>query len=249
MDVEYEREEGLARIYLNRPHRLNAMVPGLVEGLCRALDQAVEDGVRVAVLAGRGRAFCSGHDLKEEGEAFDDETVRRMVERTQDVTRKVRAAPFPVIAAVHGYALGGGCEFALCSDLVIAARNAVFGFPEVSVGLSVTGGISHILPLAVGLARAKQMVFMGEYFSAEQALAWGLVNLVVEPEQLDHEAGRFAKKLMEQPPHAMAVAKRLFDRGPQVDLETALELEVEGVFATRGSIEAKAAADRFRSRA
>jgi 2-(1,2-epoxy-1,2-dihydrophenyl)acetyl-CoA isomerase len=114
-------------------------VPELTAGLAAALARAGQDGARVVVLAGRGRAFCSGHDLKE---PVPPETVlqtRRRVDGIQDVTRAIRRFPGPVVAAVHGYALGAGCEFALGCDLVVAAEDAQFGFPEVSVGLSVTG--------------------------------------------------------------------------------------------------------------
>jgi enoyl-CoA hydratase/carnithine racemase len=200
------------------------------------------------VLAGRGRAFCAGHDLKEDDREHDPEGVRALIERIQDVTRKVRRAPFPVIAAVHGYALGAGCEFALCSDLVVAAQDAVFGFPEVSVGLSITGGISHILSWAVGPVRAKQLVLLGQRFTASQAEAWGLVNAVVEPDHLLRQADEWAQTLAALPPHALAVAKRTLDQGPQVDLETALQIEVEAALSTRDSAEARNAAEAFRAR-
>src|SRR5215471_20194463 len=176
--VGYQVADGIAVVTLNRPHRLNAVVPELVEGLCAALSQARADQVGACVLTGAGRAFCSGYDLKQEPELISENEDRRRLQRTQDVTRLVRQAPFPVIAAVHGYALGAGCEFALCSDLVVAASDAQFGFPEVSVGLGVTGGISRLLPLAVGMARAKELVLLGEDYSAAQALELGLINWV-----------------------------------------------------------------------
>jgi acyl-CoA synthetase (AMP-forming)/AMP-acid ligase II len=150
MVVDYELDQSVARIFLNRPHRLNAVVPELTDALVAALGRAEADAARAVVLAGRGRAFCSGHDLKE---PVPPETVlqtRRRVDGIQEVTRAIRRFPGPVIAAVHGYALGAGCEFALGCDLVVAAEDAQFGFPEVSVGLSVTGGISRLLPLLVG---------------------------------------------------------------------------------------------------
>jgi 2-(1,2-epoxy-1,2-dihydrophenyl)acetyl-CoA isomerase len=247
MTVDYELDFPVARVFLNRPHRLNAVVPDLVADLGRALDRAAQDRVRALVLAGRGRAFCAGHDLKEDDSTDDVEVIRELIERIQDITRKVRRSPFPVIAAVHGYALGAGCEFALCSDLVVAARDAVFGFPEVSVGLSVTGGISHILPWAVGPVRAKQLVLLGERFTAEEAYSWGLVNAVTEPENLLPHANGWAQKLASLPPHALAVAKRTLDRGPQVDLETALQVEIEAALSTRNSAEAREAATVFRN--
>ena len=153
--VRYDCHDGIAVITLNRPTRLNAVVPDLVEQLCGALGQARADDVSACVLTGAGRAFCAGHDLRHVQEPISEAEDRRRLQRVQDVTRLIRQAPFPVIAAVHGYALGAGCEFALCCDLVTASRDAVFGFPEVSVGLGVTGGISRLLPLTVGMAKAK----------------------------------------------------------------------------------------------
>ena len=140
MIVDYELDRSVARIYLNRPHRLNAVVPELAAGLVAAFARACEDGARVAVLACRGRAFCSGYDLKSSPPYLA--AARRQADGIQDVTRAIRRFAGPVVAAVHGYALGAGCEFALGCDLVVAAERTWFGFPEVSVGLTVTGGIS-----------------------------------------------------------------------------------------------------------
>lgn len=237
--VDYERVGSVARVWLNRPERLNAENAELVEGLIEALGRAVDDRVGAAVLAGRGRAFCAGHDL-----TADDGVPQRLA----DVTRAVRRAPFPVVAAVHGYALGAGCEFALCCDLVIAAEDAVFGFPEVDVGLSVTGGISHVLPLAVGLARAKELILVGERFGAAQAERLGLVNRVVPPEALQAEALALAQRLAGKPAEALAFAKAALDSGAQSTLEQALELETTHALQTLGSHEARAAAARFRDR-
>ena len=145
--VTYEASDGIAVVTLNRPRRLNAVVPDLVEQLCAALGRARHDDVGACVLTGAGSSFCAGHDLRHEHEPISEAEDRRRLHRIQDVTRLIRQAPFPVIASVHGYALGAGCEFALCCDLVAASTDTVFGFPEVSVGLGVTGGISRLLPL------------------------------------------------------------------------------------------------------
>ena len=225
--VDYELEESVARIYLNRPHRLNAVVPELTEGLIESLGRAGRDGARVVVLAGRGRAFCSGHDLKE---PITQETVlqtRSRVAGLQDVTRAIRRFPGPVIAAVHGYALGAGCEFALGCDLVVAAEDAQFGFPEVSVGLSVTGGISRLLPLLVGPVRAKELLLLGERIPAARALELGLVNRVVPAGSHEHVAAELADRLRSQPALALALAKEALDRGADCALEEAMAAEVD----------------------
>ena len=227
MAVDYELSESVARVYLNRPHRLNAVVPELTAGLVAALARAGQDGARVVVLAGRGRAFCSGYDLKEQ---LPPETVLAMrlrVEQIQDVTRAIRRFPGPVIAAVHGYALGAGCEFALGCDLVVASEDAQFGFPEVSVGLSVTGGISRLLPLLVGPVRAKELLLLGERFGAARALELGLVNQVAVAGQHEQAAAVIAARLRGQPRLALALAKQALDRGADCALEEAMAAEVD----------------------
>ncbi len=138
--VEYAIDGPVARLHLNRPERLNAVVPALTDSLLAGFERASRDGARAIVLAGRGRAFCAGHDLKEPEPVEDDAQARARLQRLQQVTRLIRDFPGIVIAAVHGYALGAGCEFALGCDLVVAGEDARFGFPEVGVGLSVTGG-------------------------------------------------------------------------------------------------------------
>jgi 2-(1,2-epoxy-1,2-dihydrophenyl)acetyl-CoA isomerase len=225
--VDYELDQSIARIYLNRPHRLNAVVPELTAALTAALRRAGDDGARVAVLAGRGRAFCSGHDLKE---PIAHETVlmtRRRVDAIQDVTRAIRAFPGPVLAAVHGYALGAGCEFALGCDLVVAGEDAQFGFPEVSVGLSVTGGISRLLPLLVGPVRAKELLLLGERFGAVAARDLGLVNRVTPAGEHERVAGELAARLRELPPLALTLAKQALDRGADCALEEAMATEID----------------------
>ena len=227
MAVDYELSESVARVYLNRPHRLNAVVPELTAGLVGALARAGQDEARVVILAGRGRAFCSGHDLKEE---LPPETVlatRLRVEQIQDVTRAIRRFPGPVVAAVHGYALGAGCEFALGCDLVVASEDAQFGFPEVSVGLSVTGGISRLLPLLVGPVRAKELLLLGERFGAARARELGLVNQVAVAGQHEQAAAVIAARLRDQPRLALALAKQALDRGADCALEEAMAAEVD----------------------
>ncbi|HXL90605.1 MAG TPA: enoyl-CoA hydratase/isomerase family protein [Streptosporangiaceae bacterium] len=227
MVVEYELDQSIARIYLNRPHRLNAVVPELTESLVAALGRAEEDGARVVVLAGRGRAFCSGHDLKEPIPPETALATRRRVEVIQDVTRAIRRFSGPVVAAVHGYALGAGCEFALGCDLVVAGQDAWFGFPEVSVGLSVTGGISRLLPLMVGPMRAKELVLLGERFDATAAREMGLVNRVVPAGEHEIAAAELAARLRDLPPLALTLAKQVLDRGADSALEEAMATETD----------------------
>jgi enoyl-CoA hydratase/carnithine racemase len=225
--VEYELADSVAWIHLNRPERLNAVVPELTGALVAAFERAGQDRARVIVLAGQGRAFCSGHDLKEKLPPETMLATRLRVEQIQDVTRAIRRFPGPVIAAVHGYALGAGCEFALGCDLVVAAEDAQFGFPEVSVGLSVTGGISRLLPLLVGPVRAKELLLLGERFGAARAQEWGLVNQVTPAGGHEQAAAEIAARLRDRPALALALAKQALDRGADSALEEAMAAEVD----------------------
>jgi 2-(1,2-epoxy-1,2-dihydrophenyl)acetyl-CoA isomerase len=227
MVVDYELDQSIARVYLNRPHRLNAVVPELTAGLIAALQRAGDEDARVVMLAGRGRAFCSGFDLKEPLQRESLLATRRRVDGIQEVTRAIRRFPGPVVAAVHGYALGAGCEFALGCDLVVAGQDAWFGFPEVSVGLSVTGGISRLLPLLVGPMRAKELLLLGERFDAAAAHELGLVNRVAPPGEHERVALELAARLAAQPPLALALAKQALDRGVDCALEEAMAAETD----------------------
>ena len=244
--VQYARVGPVALLHLNRPRRLNAVVPPLVDALLDSLDRARDEGAASIVLAGRGRAFCAGYDLREPEPVETVDESRARLQRLQDVTRRIVQFPGPVIAAVHGYALGAGAEFALGCDLVIAGEDAVFAFPEVEVGLSVTGGISHLLPRMVGLSRAKQLVLLGERVSARQAHDLGLVARVV-PQGAHEEASiALAEQLAARPSMALAMAKRALDTGIAVSLEESLDREVDDALSTLASGDARSAADRFR---
>lgn len=220
--VDLEIGEGIAHIWLNRPERLNAVAPSLVDDLLAALDRVGD--TKAVVLAGRGRAFCAGHDLKEKPQGDS----RARIERLQDVTRRLRALPQPVIAAVHGYAIGAGAEFALGCDLVLAAEDAVFSFPEAGLGLSVTGAASRLLPLIVGPLKAKELLLFGERIDADAAHGLGLVNAVVP--DVHRTAHEWALRIPAHP--AATLAKRALDAGIDSALEQALELEVSHALIT-----------------
>jgi 2-(1,2-epoxy-1,2-dihydrophenyl)acetyl-CoA isomerase len=246
--VDYAIDGPVARLHLNRPERLNAVVPGLTEALLAGFDAASRDGARAIVLAGRGRAFCAGHDLKEPEPVEDDRQARARLQQLQDVTRRIRVFPGIVIAAVHGYALGAGCEFALGCDLVVAGEDARFGFPEVGVGLSVTGGISALLPAAVGPMRAKEMLAIGEQVTAVRAAELGLVNRVTPVGEHERVAMDLARRCAAQPPVALALAKQVIDHGASRSVDEMLDREVDNAMVTRASGEAAGGRDRFAHR-
>lgn len=243
--VSYSSNGPVASVHLDRPNRLNAVVPALVDEILAAFERARADEVRAIVLAGRGRAFCAGHDLKEPAPVEDEAAARQRLQRIQDVTRAIRSFPGPVIAAVQGYALGAGAEFALGCDLVVAGQDARFGFPEVGVGLSVTGGISALLPRTVGSVRAKELLFLGEHLSADDAYRLGLVNRVVPAGTHEQAAHELAQRLAAQPPAALALAKSLLDHGVDSTEPEALDREVDAAIATMATGEAESAAQAF----
>ena len=245
MAVDYSCEGPVARIHLNRPERLNAVVPALTDGLADALRRAADDGARAVVLAGRGRSFCAGHDLKEPEPVETPLETRARLQAIQDVTRLVRSFPGPVIAAVHGYALGAGCEFALACDVVVAAEDAVLGFPEVEVGLSVTGGVSKLLPVLVGWARAKELLLLGERISGARAAEIGMVARAVEPGRHEEVALELAERAAARPALAVSLAKRVLDEGLDASFEEALGREVDHALLTSLSGEGDAPREAF----
>lgn len=240
--------DGIVTITLNRPERLNAVNTELINGLVAALQRAGSDDAAVVILRGAGRSFCAGHDLKAHAASLTVEQVRADVQQIQEVTRLVRRLRCPVVASVQGFALGAGCELALCSDLIVAAESGTFGFPEVGVGLSVTGGISHVLPHAVGFAKAKELVLLGRHFSARQAFDWGLINQVVPDDRLSLTTDALAEELASKPRLAAGVAKEVIDNGPGATMEGALLTEVLHAQLAMGSADAAAAAADFREK-
>lgn len=244
--VDLELDDRVATVWLNRPHRLNAVTPELVDDLLDALGRVAGDrAVGAVVLAGRGRAFCSGHDLKQPP---PEQESRTRLERLQEVTRALRDLQQPVVGAVHGYAIGAGAEFALGCDLVVAADDAVFAFPEVGLGLSVTGAASRLLPLLVGPMRAKELIMLGERIDAATAHSMGLVNTVVPAAELVEHAQGVARSLAGKPASALALAKRAIDRGLDSTVEAALELEVSHALITEHTPEVAASKEEFGKR-
>ncbi|WP_433412354.1 enoyl-CoA hydratase/isomerase family protein [Microtetraspora malaysiensis] len=244
--IEYAARDGVARIALNRPSRLNAVTPELVRDLLEGIERADRDEARVIVLSGRGRSFCSGYDLKHEvvGSPPAGERVERL-RRIQALTTKLRGSAACVIAQVHGYALGAGAELALAADFVVAAEDAVFGFPEVEAGLSVTGGISAILPRLVGPARARRLMILGERVDGKQACEMGLVSHVAAGGDVPAVVDSLAATVLSRPRVAVEGAKRLLEQGIWADLDGALDAEVGFALRAQDSGEARTAQQSF----
>ena len=222
----YQKEGGLGVVTLNRPERLNALSRQLYRELGQVLDEIEQDDeVRVAIVTGNGRAFCAGADIKERVENEEDLRVQRTGAVATRVFRRIETIGKVFIAAVNGYAAGGGCELALACDLRLAATTAQFAQSEVKMGIMPGAGATQRLPRLIGAARAKELMLFGDFIGAQQAHHWGLVNKVVEPGELMVEARAWAKALLERPPISLAMIKNAVNVGMQVDLDSGLEFE------------------------
>jgi enoyl-CoA hydratase/3-hydroxyacyl-CoA dehydrogenase len=224
--LKVEREENVLWIILNRPHRLNTFNEVLVEELGDMLNTAENDpSVKCVVITGDGdRAFSAGADVS----MFQKATPVQAEEFSrggQKTFGKIEEMSKPVIAAINGYALGGGLELALACDLRIAAEHAELGSTEINLGLIPGWGGTQRLVRIVGLAKAKEMLMIGNRLKADEALRIGLVHKVVHFEKLKDEVRTIAKKLAEGPPIAMKYAKHAANFGAQVPLEVGLRLE------------------------
>jgi enoyl-CoA hydratase/carnithine racemase len=220
--------QGIRTITLNRPDRLNAMSVALIEELTAALDEAGSDpATRVVILTGAGRAFCAGDDLKDHTHPETEAAARIAVERIQSATRALAGNPKVVIGAINGWAVGGGFEWAINCDLSIWSDTAKAFFPELEWGLFVTGGVTALLPALVGLTKAREMLYLGERYSAAELHRLGLAWKVVPPEALMPAARTVAGKIAALPPQAVADMKRALDRSAHLDLRSALSFETE----------------------
>jgi len=226
-----ERRGQALHLVLNRPNALNALDQAMVETISRELNEAARDPALIGVvITGRGRAFCSGADLKsaqEKARTGAEEAARNFVARASALMREIELFPAPVIAAVNGLALAGGLELVLCCDLVVAASTARFGDAQAKYGLLPGAGGSARLPRRIGAVRAKQMMLTAEMISAEQALGWGLINETCEPNELPSKVEALLGKLADKSPLGLRRMKRLVDDGLDMSIEAALVRELE----------------------
>lgn len=213
--------DGVLTLSLNRPAKLNAIDHGLGAALLDALQAAADDAqVRVIRLRGEGRAFCAGRDVGAPPDARDLELV-------QGVASALVRHPRPVVAAVHGWTVGAGFEWAMDADLVLAAEDTRFKLPEASLGVFVTGGLVATLPAAIGLSRAKALMLLGEEFGARDALAWGLVHRTVPPDELDEASMAICRRLAALEPAVAAHYKRVLNSVGLDRFDRAIEAECE----------------------
>ena len=234
LEVGSGEQAGVGTIRLDRP-KMNALNEQVQEEIrAAAHEAAARDDVKAVVVYGGERVFAAGADVKE----MNDMSYTDMVKRSaglQSAFTAVAKIPKPVVAAITGYALGGGCELALCADVRFAATDAVLGQPEILLGIIPGAGGTQRLTRLVGPSRAKDLIFSGRFVKAEEALAIGLVDRVVAPEAVYQEAVTWATQFAGAATYALRAAKETIDRGLEVDLETGLGIERQqfaALFAT-----------------
>jgi enoyl-CoA hydratase len=226
--IIYRKTESIAVISFNRPEVLNAANNQLTREFLLVLKEVETDSeVKVVVLKGEGRAFCAGHDLKEDTAGATLEESMALIEELQETTRVILRMGKPVIAAVHGYALGAGCEWTMNCDIRIAAEGAKFGFPETGIGTTVTNAGTKLLTLLVGLGRAKELVLTSRMIEAKEAKEWGLVSEVVPLNALEETTMDMARKIAKNPTMSTRLAKAALNQAVNESYEQTLEREVK----------------------
>jgi enoyl-CoA hydratase len=234
--VVVEHEGAVLTLRLDRPAKRNAINGVMLQALESALTAAAADpGVRAVMVTGGDAVFAAGVDIAEfqaQGGVASQYQAGLARARCWEALARL---PQPTIAAVAGYCLGGGCELALACDLRLAAESAVFGQPEIRLGLIPGAGGTQRLPRLIGATKAKELIYFGDSLDAQEAYRLGLVNRVVPTAQLLDEARAWARRLADLPPLALAMAKRAIDLGGDLSLQAALELEQQSFVALFGT--------------
>ena len=225
--VILEKKGGVAVVTISRPEALNALNSIVIAELEQVVTELERDhDIRAMILTGEGRSFVAGADIGEQY-PLDLDGGRRWGQRGSALMRRIEKLEFPTIAAVNGFALGGGCELALSCDLILASEKAKFGQPE--VGLGITPGFSGTqrLPRRIGIAMAKELIFSGRMIKADEAKEIGLANAVYPPETLMDAAMEMARSFAKNAPIAVKYAKACIDRGMQMDIDGGIACENE----------------------
>lgn len=241
--VTQQYQDHIALIRLNRPQELNALNLQLMQELKESLQQLDQDDqVRVIIITGNEKAFAAGADIKEMAGKGAIEMLAIDQFSTWDQIRKTKK---PLIAAVSGFALGGGCELALTCDMIIASETATFGQPEIKIGVMPGAGGTQRLTRAIGKAAAMEMVLTGKFVDAEQALRWGMVNKVVPVEAYLAEAVKLAQSIAEMSPVGVKLAKEAVNRAYEVLLEEGLHFERKNFYLLFASEDQKEGMQAF----
>ncbi|MCZ6520413.1 MAG: enoyl-CoA hydratase-related protein [Bacteroidetes bacterium] len=224
--LKLEIGQGIGRITLNRPEVYNAFNDGLSYELQGALKEVKKSNrVRVVVLTGEGKAFCSGQDLKASSKEETRSFSESLHKRYNPIIRGIRNMPKPVICRLNGVAAGAGCSLALACDLIIASKEATLIEVFINIGLVLDSGSSYFLPRILGSARSFEISTMGSKVSAQQAFDWGLVNQVVDANELDGAIERYTRYFATAPTKAIGLIKKMLNRSFTASLEDTLEYE------------------------
>lgn len=223
--LEYISDEKIALITMNNPKEMNALSDVTLDSLYEIINEiSHNDKCLGAIITGEGKAFVAGANIKEM-ETYKWKEGRAYAEKAQSIFNMIENLEKPVIAAVNGYALGGGCELSMSCDIRIASTTAIFGQPEVNLGLIPCFGGTQRLPRLVGAGIAKELIFTARNVKADEALKIGLVNKVVEPDKLIDESIAMLELINTKSPLAVGYAKRAINEGSNLDLNRGLELE------------------------
>ena len=220
-------QDGVKRITINRPERRNSVDRETVQSLLAAVRQSADDDTRVLILTGAGDSFCAGADLAatSASDIANFDVTKSIRENVNPTILAMRALPVPVIARVHGHAVGVGCNYALACDMIVASEQALFGQVFVRVGLMPDGGSTFFLPRLVGYQKAFELTTTGDIIGAQEAQRLGIVNRVVPFAELDATVDSLAARLAQAPRVAMAKIKAGLNYGAQADLASALDFE------------------------
>jgi len=223
--IKYTEEDEISLITISRPKALNALNSQVLNELSQILDSIDKSKISALIITGEGeKSFVAGADISEMSSLSKKEAVE-FSKKGNDVFRKIETFEIPVIAAINGYALGGGCELSLSCDIRICSENAIFGQPEVGLGITPGFGGTQRLSRTVGISMAKQMIFSGQNIKAEEALKIGLVNGVYPQNELINEAKKLALTIAKNSKNAVKLSKKAINDGLQVDIDKAINIE------------------------
>ena len=245
-NIIFKIEEQIATITFNRPEVLNALNEASLKEFSHAIDNVAENGdISVLILTGAGdKAFVAGADIKE-FLTFNALKAKKFSEMGHGVVNKLQELPIPVIAAVNGFALGGGCEVVIACDFIYASENAMFGLPEINLGIIPGFGGTQRLPRLIGKNRAKEMIFTGKMIPAAEAQAMGLVNKVCAQDELMDDVLNVAKIIVAKGKVSLRAAKQAINTGMDVDLKTGCRIEIDAFAICLASPDAKEGTQAF----
>jgi enoyl-CoA hydratase len=244
--IDLTSSDGITTLTFNRPKALNALNNALLEELADALDNIQKDEtIRVLILTGAGeKSFIAGADITEIA-TLTPLGAKKFAQFGQNIISKLQEMPIPVIAAVNGYALGGGCEMALACDFIYASDKAIFGLPEITLGVIPGFGGTQRLPRLIGANRAKEMIFTGKHLTAAEAREFGLVNKIFAPEELMAATADVARLIAGKGKASLSAAKQTVNHGLNADLGTGLGIERDAFALCLANVDAKEGTSAF----